>query len=70
MYFATNVKAYGRILINRIRGMTDSLLSEEQCGFRVGKGCVDQAFALRQVCEKYVAKGKDVYRAFMGLEKA
>ncbi|MCP4269594.1 MAG: hypothetical protein GY777_29150, partial [Candidatus Brocadiaceae bacterium] len=27
-------------------------------------------FAVRQVCEKYVAKGKDVYWAFMDLEKA
>ncbi len=50
--------------------MTDSVLrEEEQCGFRVGRGCVDQVFAVRQVCEKYVAKGKDVYWAFMDLEK-
>ena len=29
-----------------------------------------QVFAVRQVCEKYLAKGKDVLWAFMDLEKA
>ena len=27
-------------------------------------------FAVRQVCEKYLANGKDVFLAFMDLEKA
>ena len=27
-------------------------------------------FAVRQVCEKYLANGKDVFWAFMHLEKA
>ncbi len=27
-------------------------------------------FAVRQVCEKYLAKGKEVFWAFMDLEKA
>ena len=40
---------------------------EEQCGFMQGRGCMDQVFAVRQVCEKYLANGKDV---FMDLEKA
>ena len=30
----------------------------------------DQVFAARQVCEKYLANGKDVSWAFMDLEKA
>ena len=34
---------------------------EEQCGFRQGRGCMDQVFAVRQVCEKYLANGKDVF---------
>ena len=44
--------------------------SEEQCGFRQGRVCMDQVFAIRQVCEKYLANGKDVFWAFMDLEKA
>ena len=31
---------------------------------------MDQVFAVRQVCEKYLANGKDVFWAFMNLEKA
>ena len=40
---------------------------EEQCGFRQGRGCLDQA--VRQVCENYLSNGKDGFRAFMDLEK-
>ena len=45
-------------------------LGEEQSGFRQGRGCMDQVFAVRQVCEKYLANGKVVFWAFMELEKA
>ena len=37
---------------------------------RRGRGCVDQVFVVRQGCEKYLAKGKDSFWAFMDLEKA
>jgi len=63
-------KVYGRVLIERIREGTDGVICDEQCGFRRGRGCMDQVFALRQVCKKYLAKRKDVFRAFMDLEKA
>ena len=63
-------KVYGRILINRIRDKTERAIAEVQGGFRRGRGCTDQTFIVRQICEKYVAKGKDVYFAFLDLEKA
>ena len=31
---------------------------------------MDQVFTLRQVCEKYLANGKDVFWAFVNLEQA
>ena len=31
---------------------------------------MDQVFAVRQVCEKYLANTKDVFWTFMDLEKA
>ena len=31
---------------------------------------MDQVFAVMQVCEKYLANGKDVFCAFIYLEKA
>ena len=36
-------------------------------GFR---GFMDEVFAGRLVCEKYLANGKDLFRAFLDLEKA
>ena len=63
-------KVYGRILINRIRDKTEDAIAEVQGGFRKGRGCADQTFIVRQICEKYIAKDKDVYFAFLDLEKA
>ena len=37
---------------------------------RQGRGFMDQVFAVRQVCEKYLANMKDVFCAFVDLEKA
>ena len=63
-------KLFGRVLFKRVRAGTECAIGEEQCGFKQGRGCMDQVFAVRQVCEKYLANGKDVFRAFMDLEKA
>ncbi len=63
-------KVYGKVLIKRVREGTEGMIHDEQGGFRRGRGCVDQIFAVRQVCKKYLAKGKDVFWVFMDLEKA
>ena len=63
-------KVFGRMLIKRVRAGTECSIGEDQCGFRQGRGCMDQVLAVRQVCEKYRANGKDVFFAFMDLEKA
>ena len=63
-------KLYGRVLIERVIEMTESAVGEEQCGFRRGRGCVDQIFSVRQICEKFRSKGSEVFMAFMDLEKA
>ena len=63
-------KVYGRVLINRIRDKTETVIAEVQGGFRRGRGCTDQIFIVRKIYEKYLGKGKDVYFAFLDLEKA
>ena len=63
-------KVYGRVLINRVRKGTETAIDEKHCGFRKGRGCVDQCFVVKQFCEKFLAKGREVYFAFMDLEKA
>ncbi len=63
-------KVYGKIVIDRVQMITESKASEEQGGFRKGRGCIDQIFSLRMTVEKMLVKGKKVYAAFMDLEKA
>ena len=63
-------KVYGRVLIERVQLGTEGMVGEEQGGFKRGRGCVDQVFVVRQVGEKHLAKGKDVFSAYMDLEKA
>ncbi len=53
------------VLIKRVREGTEGMIRDEQCGFRRVRGCVAQISAVRQVCEKYLAKGKEVFWAFM-----
>ena len=63
-------KLHSRVLIKRVRAETECAIGEEQFLFWQYKGCVEQVIAVRQVCEKYLANGKDVFWAFMDLEKA
>ena len=63
-------KLYGRIIIERVRRRTENAREEEQSGFRKGRGCVDQVYALKNVLEKMTEKQKEVFMAFLDLEKA
>ena len=63
-------KVYGRILIERVRVLTEGMIGDEQCGFRSGRGCVDQVFVMKQMSEKFYGKNKSLYVAYMDLEKA
>ena len=45
-------KVFCTIVLLRIRDAVDEHLRENQAGFRMGRSCVDQCFALRQVIEK------------------
>ena len=58
------------MLIKRVRAGTECAIGKKQYGFRQGRGCMDQVFAVRQVCKKYLANVKDVFWAFKDLEKA
>ena len=63
-------KVYGRIIIERVMNITESRISNEQGGFRKGRGCVDQIFTVKGMAEKYLMKDRKLYAAFMDLEKA
>ncbi len=63
-------KVYERILTKRLREVKEGRVSEEQGGFRKGRGCVDQIFAMKSLVEEYLGKDEKLYAAFMDLEKA
>ena len=50
--------------MNRIRDKTENVIAEVQSSFGRGRGCTDQIFIVRQICEKYLGKGKDVFCIF------
>ncbi len=45
-------------------------MSEDQGGFRKGRECVDQIFAMKRLVEGYLGKDETLYAAFMDLEMA
>ena len=57
-------------MIDRFKEITEMCVGDEQGGFREGRKCVDQIFCLRNVVEKYLEKNKEVFVAYMDLEKA
>ena len=62
-------KLYGGVLIKRVRAGTECAIAEEHCGVRQGRGCMDQVFAVTQVCGKYLVNQKNIFWAFVDLEK-
>ena len=49
---------YARILDNKVRGITEAKVVEEQGAFRKQRSCVDQMFTVRQLGEKIIEKNK------------
>ena len=63
---AQPMKVLERVLEKRCQVSIDNM----QFGFMPGKGATDAIFIMRQVQEKYQAKKKKLYYAFVDLEKA
>ncbi|KAI3352271.1 hypothetical protein L3Q82_005173 [Scortum barcoo] len=54
----------------RIRPIVDPWIQEEQCGFRPGRGTVDQLYTLHRVLEGLWEFAQPVHMCFVDLEKA
>ncbi|KAK9541149.1 hypothetical protein VZT92_001216 [Zoarces viviparus] len=63
-------KAYARVLERRLRPFVEPRIQEEQCGFRPGRGTVDQLFTLARLLEGFWEFAQPVYMCFVDLEKA
>jgi len=53
-----------------VRAIIEKLVGDDQRGFRKGRGCMDQIFTVKCLCEEFREKGREVYIAFIDLEKA
>jgi hypothetical protein len=62
------MKVFERVIEKRLRSRVN--LDEMQCGFRPGKGTTDGIFILRQMQERYLMKKRELWIAFVDLEKA
>ena len=63
-------KVLAKVLYRRIEEKVEPQLHEAQCGFRKGRGCVDQIFNLRECMSASRQKGKPLYVCFIDLRKA
>ena len=64
-------KVLCRILLDRLLNhVADDTLPESQSGFRTGRGTTDMIFSARQLQEKCIEQGRDLYQVFIDLTKA
>src|SRR5580698_8508134 len=62
------MKVFQRVLEMRLRDRVK--IDDMQFGFCPGKGTIDAIFVIRQVQEKFLEKKKDLWIAFVDMEKA
>ena len=62
------MKVLERIVETQIRSSIK--IDDMQCGFMPGRGITDAIFIVRQLQEKFLAENKNLYLAFVDLEKA
>ena len=63
-------KVYSRVLERKIRPIVEPQIQEEQCGFRLGRGTLDQLYTLHRVLEGSWEFAQPAYICFVDLEKA
>ncbi|KAK3571740.1 hypothetical protein QTP86_018731, partial [Hemibagrus guttatus] len=63
-------KVYSRVLERRVRPLVEPRIQEEQCGFRLSHGTLDQLYTLHRVLEGSWEFAQPVHMCFVDLEKA
>ncbi|TWW80203.1 R2 Retrovirus-related Pol polyprotein from type I retrotransposable element [Takifugu flavidus] len=63
-------KVYSGVLERRVHRIDEPRIQEEQCGFRPGRGTVDQLYTLSRVFESAWEFAQPVHMCFVDLEKA
>ena len=62
------MKVFERVIEGKVRARVE--IDDMQFGFRPGMGTTDAIFIVRQIQEKFLAKKRDLWMAFIDLEKA
>ena len=58
-----------QVLLNRLKRQAESIIAEEQAGFRAGRSTTQQIFNFRILCEKYLQHQQDLYHTFIDFKK-
>ncbi|KAK3881877.1 hypothetical protein Pcinc_013718 [Petrolisthes cinctipes] len=59
-----------RIILDRLKPQAESIIAEEQAGFRKGRSTIEQIFNLRLFCEKHLQHQRELYHVFIDFKKA
>ncbi|TWW81631.1 hypothetical protein D4764_01G0014460 [Takifugu flavidus] len=62
-------KVYSGVLERRVRRIVEPRIQEEQCGFRPGRGTVDQLYTLSRVFEGAWAFAQPVHMCFVAFDR-
>jgi sorting nexin-29 len=63
-------KIYAKLIAQRLSTIADTMLLEEQNGFRINRSCIDGVFSTAQLIEKHREYNTPTYIAFIDYEKA
>ena len=59
-----------KIILNKLKPLSEKIIAEEQAGFRAGRSTTEQIFNRRILCEKYLQHQQDLYHVFIDFKKA
>ena len=59
-----------KIVLNRLKPQAETIIAEEQAGFRPGRSTTEQIFNLRILCERYLQHQQDLFHVFVDIKKA
>ena len=63
-------KLFARVLNDRLQLVVEGAISDSQCGFRAGRGCIDMIFCVCQLVEKAIEHNTKIFLLFADLRKA
>lgn len=66
----TAYKIYTKILTKRLQNIIDSVILQEQTGFRKGRSCTDNIFIAKQIIEKHREFNRETHMMFVDYMKA